>query len=88
MIKKKKSLQFLFEKNNENSFENADAFTDVQIAMSNSNANKKNKKFDNDRFYMNKADIECYNCHEKNHIFRHCFKSKQKDSKKNKNRST
>ena len=46
------------------------------------NVNKKIKKFDTNRFCMNKTNIECYNYHEKNHIFRHCFKSTQKDSKK------
>ena len=71
----------------ENYFKSVNALNDVQAAINNWNVNKKNKKFDNDRFRMNKTNIECYNYHEKNHISRHCFKSKQKNSKKNKNRS-
>ena len=56
-------------KKNENSFKNAGAFTDVQAAMNNLNANKKSKKFDNDRFDINKTNIECYSCYEKIILF-------------------
>ena len=43
MIKKKQSFCFLFEKKNQNFYENADAFINVQTAINNLNANKKKK---------------------------------------------
>ena len=68
MIKKKNNRFALYSKKKNESFsEKADASTDAQAAISNSSANKKNKEFGNDRSRMNKTDIECYNCHDKDH---------------------
>ena len=88
MIKKKNRFVFYFKKKNENFSNNVDAFNDAQAAVNNFNANKKNRKSDNDRFRVNKTNIKCYNCHEKKHIVRHCVQLKSENSKKNKNRST
>ena len=75
MIKKKKSLRSLFQKKIEIFSDNIDAFLDVQETVHNFNANKKDKKSDNDYFRVNQTNIKCYNCHDKKHITRHCFHS-------------
>ena len=86
--KRKSRFAFYFKKKNESSSNNVDTFNDVQAAVNNFNANKKDQKSNNDYFCMNKTNIKCYNCHEKRHIVRHCAQFKSENSKKDKNRST
>ena len=80
--KKKNRFVFYFKKKNESFSNNVDAFNDVQTAVNNFNVNKKDRKSDNNRFRVNKTNIECYNCHEKSTLLVIALNSNQKIRKK------